>query len=255
MGGDRSSLQYCISKYGETPGRQKYQNKSIKLRLIRAKQAPSMKGKEHDLESKLKTSESVKNSVYHTNLRQNGRTQEEKERIKRSMQGVFTLGWFIKKYGKNGQHLYSERSKRISKASFFRKYNKTNKNNYSKKSQGLFWSIFHQLKLSKEEVYFAELNHEFGCSTNTNFDFVWKPKKKVIEFHGDFWHANPKYFEASEIVNPHTQDTASIIWKNNERKNAKAEKNGYKVLVIWEDDYKMNKVATEQKCIDFLIGE
>ena len=67
---------------------------------------------------------------------------------------------------------------------------------HSKKSQELFWKLYKRLNLKDKNVYFSELNHEYGCETNKNFDFVWKDKKKVIEYNGNIWHANPHLFEA-----------------------------------------------------------
>ena len=42
------------------------------------------------------------------------------------------------------------------------------------------------------------------------------------------------------------------VWNKDNDKKTCAENNGYKVLVIWEYDYKQNKEDVIKKCIDFL---
>ncbi len=100
-------------------------------------------------------------------------TEKQYTSWRQSMSGVFSLEWFIGKFGKEeGIKKHKERSKKISKTTYFRKYNKNNKECYSKISQELFWNIYK--RISFKNVYFAELNHEYGCETNKNFDFVIK---------------------------------------------------------------------------------
>ena len=76
---------------------------------------------------------------------------------------------------------YEERNTSISKTSYFRIFNKTNRKNYSKKSQKLFWELYNNLFLQNQKIYFGELNHEYSCGMNTNFDFVMPEKKKIID--------------------------------------------------------------------------
>ena len=46
--------------------------------------------------------------------------------------------------------------------------------------------------------------------------------------------------------------SAEEIWKYDMEKIKCAESHGYKVLVIWESEYRKDKEGTIQKCIDFL---
>lgn len=45
------------------------------------------------------------------------------------------------------------------------------------------------------------------------------------------------------------------IWKHDIEKIKCAESYGYKVLTIWESEYKKDKEGTIQKCIDFLTKD
>ena len=78
---------------------------------------------------------------------------------------------------------------------------------------------------------------------------------KIIEFNGDYWHANPtKYlFEdyVGNIIN-NRPTYAYEIWSKDETKRQYAESYGYEVLTIWEGDYLEEPYTTIQKCISFL---
>ena len=180
--------------------------------------------------------------------------KQQYEKWRTSMKKVFTLEWFIDKYGEEvGRKLYLDRSKKISKKSYFREYNKKNIKNYSKISQELFWNIYKNTSFKK--VYFGELNHEYGCETNQNFDFVVLDVKKIIEFNGDKWHANPLLYEENDIPIPFIKKTAKTIWAEDVIKNNKAVKKGYKILTVWENEYLKNKEDVIKKCLNFLEGK
>jgi very-short-patch-repair endonuclease len=171
-----------------------------------------------------------------------------------SMLGVFTLEWFIKKYGeKEGEKLYKERSKNISQKSFFREYNKEqNKKNYSKTSQKFFWELYKNT--SFEKVYFAELNHEYSCGHKGNYDFVIIDNKKVIEFNGDMWHANPKIYSKNDIV-PILGITAKQIWEKDEERAKFLKENGWQLKIIWESEFKKNKKKSIEDSLEYLLKE
>lgn len=67
------------------------------------------------------------------------------------------------------------------------------------------------------------------------------PKYKiVIEYNGDFWHCNPtKYNE--NYFNPKKQKLAKEIWEYDKIRTNNFKNDGYKVLIVWESDYKNNK--------------
>jgi very-short-patch-repair endonuclease len=176
--------------------------------------------------------------------------------LKKSMKGVFTLDWFIGKYGENeGSDKYKERCENIKKTTHFKTYNSTNKSNISKISQRLFNILYEDksLNLKSEKVYYQELNHEHACSTGRNFDFVVLNRKKIIEFNGDKFHANPTIYKPNDNPNPYLPDLkASQIWTDDANKNQTAKDNGFDVLVIWETEFKNNELNTIEKCKQFL---
>jgi hypothetical protein len=64
---------------------------------------------------------------------------------------------------------------------------------------------------------------------------------KIIEFNGDIFHANPKFFKPNDRPNPFCKSkTAQDIW-NKEKIRLDFIKNlGYDILIIWEYDYRTN---------------
>lgn len=81
----------------------------------------------------------------------------------------------------------------------------------------------------------------------------------VIEFYGDYWHANPKLFKPTDIV--HHKLTAKEIWdKDNERirkfNDAIDESDNpvdYRTEIVWQSDYINNKKQVLEK-LNILIN-
>ena len=46
--------------------------------------------------------------------------------------------------------------------------------------------------------------------------------------------------------------TAQEIWNKDERKRKIAEKNGFDMLIIWDSEYKSQKINTLEKCKKYL---
>lgn len=83
-----------------------------------------------------------------------------------------------------------------------------------------------------------------------------KVGNKIIEYNGDYWHANPNKFSYKNIFTRNNQKmTAQQIWDNDKTKIEVAESQGYKVLTIWESDWKINKQKCIDECVRFLNGD
>lgn len=73
--------------------------------------------------------------------------------------------------------------------------------------------------------------------------------KKIIEFYGDFWHANPRCFESDDKIKAFSiNKTAEEIWTHDKQRIDFLESIGYSVLIIWESDWKKNK----SECISLI---
>jgi len=85
-------------------------------------------------------------------------------------------------------------------------------------------------------------------------DFYDDKTKKIIEFNGDFWHANPDIYKETDI-NPYSKETAKEIWVRDNERIENIQKNYNGVLIIWESEYKKNPSLVLDNCINFLKDE
>ena len=88
-------------------------------------------------------------------------------------------------------------------------------------------------------------------SNKKQYIFDFKFENKLIEYHGDYWHCNPKVYTADHY-NGKLHMTSEQKWNVDANKNKYAIDNGYVVLVIWERDFKNDKQGTIDKCLNFL---
>lgn len=86
-----------------------------------------------------------------------------------------------------------------------------------------------------------------------NFDFKIDNSNFLIEVNGDFWHANPKKYKADDVVPfPNGGIKASVLWEKDRKKGLTAEKNGYKLITIWEDAL---KTMTDKELESWLLQQ
>lgn len=133
---------------------------------------------------------------------------------------------------------------------------------YSKVSQQLFLYIYQKLPELNSQFFFPQHpinSKEWIVSVSSFFyflDFYDKKTKKVIEFYGNFWHADPKkYLEQDLVYIPNNSKFAKEIWKKDQERinNILSSKQISDVLIIWQSQYNEDKNNTVKKCIQFLI--
>lgn len=169
------------------------------------------------------------------------------------------LSWFVEKYGKEEgikrhkakteKWINTLQSKPIAELLDInrRKVNKT-KRCFSKAEKELFstlklvfpsltdqWAICHNPLEKKKKFYLYDMALD----------------NKIIEYNGDFWHANPSKFNESFIC-PYNKLTFNQIHERDLIKINTAKENGYKVMIVWETDYKSNPKKVIEECIKFL---
>jgi len=101
---------------------------------------------------------------------------------------------------------------------------------YSKASQ----EFFNTLKSEFPDAKYASNGGEqrFGIYSADWYD---ADSQSVIEYNGDYWHANPDYFDAS-WVHPVTKRTAMEIWKKDIQKYKYLKECGIDVYIVWDSD-------------------
>jgi very-short-patch-repair endonuclease len=80
--------------------------------------------------------------------------------------------------------------------------------------------------------------------------------KKIIEFYGDFWHANPMIYKSNEMLAGYMEAPRLVqeIWNNDKKRVDTLRAMGYDVLEIWESDWKKLKNQSINKIKQFLYG-
>ena len=88
--------------------------------------------------------------------------------------------------------------------------------------------------------------------SNNFYDLTHARTKKIIEFNGDYWHANPLKYSANESFSMKGGRSAQQIWEADQKKIALAEENGYQVKVVWESEYKKDPDKVVKECAEWL---
>ena len=225
----RRDLSFYIQKYGEEEGKLKY-NTIVERNREFGKNIPNISAK-----MKYRNSKQYYIDTY-------GKDWEIKYKQWCKSQDHGSLNFFIKKYGEEEGKLkyYLTNSKK-----YMRAY-------YSKISKECFdeISIFIQ---NKQDIFYGD--NEFKLYyTKDNikkcYSYDFKYNKKLIEFQGDAWHCNPKFYIESQ-TNPRGL-LAKDIWFYDNIKKEYAIKNGYEIMYIWESEWKKNKLEIISKVLQFL---
>jgi len=193
-----------------------------------------------------------------------GYCEEEAKLVISERQSTFSLEKCIEKHGEEeGKKVWEERqrkwmdnlnSKSEEEKIEIKRKKLFNNSGYSKVSQDLFWRIYDNYQ--DHDIKFEELNSEVirydkFTKRHYKYDFVDFTNKKCIEFNGDYWHCNPvKYNEG--YIHPIMNLSAKQIWDRDNIKNSWLENRGYKILTIWESEYRKNPQQTLEKCIKFI---
>ena len=132
-----------------------------------------------------------------------------------------------------------------------RLYPKNPAGGYSSVSQDAFDKI---AKLIPEEVQYATHGGEMGIYTKNGsylYDCCIPDAKVVVEFQGDMWHANPAKYQPDDHPHIHHPGiTAADIWAYDEHKRKTAEEQGYRVLYLWESDYRKDPEGALQRLVE-----
>lgn len=122
------------------------------------------------------------------------------------------------------------------------------KNNYSCNESNMEIKLFNDIKKiapnAKRKQKIIDKNNRYIFP-----DILIEDYGVIIEFFGNFWHANTNMFESDDIV--YNNLKAKDIWiRDEERMNRLKEMpcldypnfcKEYNVIIVWEDEYKNNK--------------
>jgi hypothetical protein len=173
---------------------------------------------------------------------------ERAKELYKQRQTTFTLEKCIKKYGEDeGTKIFNNRQEKwlIKLYANFEKYG-------DGRSPQSKWvdNIKNHLSSNGFKIPLKEkwIRVE-GTTESYSYDLTIG--NKIIEFNGDYWHANPSIYQ-KDWFNKTKKVLASELWEYDAKKIKLAESHGYKVHTIWENDYLQNPKETIQKCLEFL---
>ena len=87
---------------------------------------------------------------------------------------------------------------------------------------------------------------------NTYVVYDIKHGNCIIEFNGDYWHANPNIYAGTATIRG---VSAVDIWHQNMLKLQTAQDLEFKTLVVWETEFRNDKVGTINKVAEWILQE
>lgn len=208
--------------------------------------------------------ESIKNRISDTTLKyylDKGYSIEESIKLLKDRQTTFSLEKCIEKFGEvDGQNRWIDRQEKWQTSLL---ENGNIKCGYSKISQELFYELLKEYNYEDmKNIYFATKNKEYYISLKGFgffiYDFTDLANKKIIEYNGDCYHANPSIYKEDDYPHPYYKEngpSALDTWKKDEIKINIAKEKGFDVLVIWDSEYRKDKNKTIEKCLNFLKND
>lgn len=175
-----------------------------------------------------------------------GHSEEEAIDIVKKRQSTNSLERFVERYGdEEGLTRYVNRQekwiKSISKSGM--------RSGFSNISTSLFDKVQDQIQ---DTLLYGKNEMSIRTSdTAYKLDCCHAERKKIVEFNGDFWHANPKKYKKTDKV---LNTTAEALWKKDALKKKRLEEAGYEVLIIWESEYMKTPELVVERCVDFFLN-
>lgn len=158
-----------------------------------------------------------------------------------------TLSNFIRKYGE--EEGAKRWNKMIGNRSEFKQ---------SKVAMELFETI--ALKVQDKKVYYYNHPKEYGVMVQEDkiyclLDFYCIDTNKVIEFYGDYWHANPNIYNENDMVfYPGNKSVvAKDVWEKDKKRIERIRcQMNCQIMIVWESDFVNHKKETIKKVVEFL---
>lgn len=255
----RPTIEKYIEKYGEEEGKILWEKYKDSLKFTKNKcieKYGKEKGEEKWNEYINKMSESCKKSTTSSQMKyinsieyyinRYGKEEGEKKYLQwKKSQDHSSKEFMIKKYG------IEEGIKKYKEVCFKRAFHSDSY--HSKISQELFEDIKKIIDDGKMEFKYSNNGGElrlYDEKENKPYYYDFSVGKKIIEYNGDFWHANPRIYNSDYYFKDGVY--ASDVWEKDKKKTELAKQLGYDVFVVWDNDYKKDKLGILGECLKFL---
>jgi hypothetical protein len=192
-----------------------------------------------------------------------GYDEETAKRLLSEAQATFSLSELVKKHGHDeGTRRWKERQDKWQatlKAKTFEEQEEINQRKvYRNGLSSISLDLFQKLDCpgarwgKKSPTNLGEMMIKLNDNKSAMIDFSLG--NKLIEFYGDYWHANPKKYPADYKIfaGKGKYCTAEEKWKLDEERHQSLIALGYELLIVWESDYKLDPIGTIEKCRNFL---
>lgn len=126
----------------------------------------------------------------------------------------------------------------------------------SKPSIKLFDSI--SSKFTNNNFVYGEKKEKYIFIDNGNdvtfVDFFDENTRKIIEFNGQVYHADPRFYKPTDqpIKFNGEMSTAQEIWDRDKERMDTLKELGYEVMIVWETDFHSNPEKVIDECVAFL---
>lgn len=186
-----------------------------------------------------------------------GYSEEDAKILLSERQTTFSLDICIQKYGdEEGRKVWGERQKKWKKTLDAKSDEEKIRINKAKMSHIGPVSKAELELLSEIQALGFNVEHQFVINRETGcFVYDFRFENRIIEYNGDYWHANPNIFKDPLQV-LRSKRSVQSIWDRDALKLKTAQENGFEVLTIWESEYrnKKNKKKSLEKCKTFLTA-
>lgn len=88
----------------------------------------------------------------------------------------------------------------------------------------------------------ATIANKYSC------DLLLPDHNIVIEYYGTYWHCNPRKYEQF-YFNQKKNKTAQQIWEYDKIRENHIIENGYKLVIIWEEDFKCLNTLQKKEAV------
>lgn len=176
-----------------------------------------------------------------------GYSEEEAAQKVRERQATVTPDRFIARYGEEeGLRRFAERNEKWLKSLGASGMH----SGFSSVGTELFEKVAE--KCPGIEIRFGETEEVIRVKRKAfRVDCLAPEKNKIIEFNGDYWHANPRKYSPDHDIRGMP---AQKIWERDKARNEALKEAGYSVLVVWEHDFRTDPEGTLGRCVGFLAS-
>jgi len=188
-----------------------------------------------------------------------GYTEDEARDLLSQRQSTFSLEKCVEKYGREkGVQIWRERQEKwLATLDAKTEEEKQEINKKKLYKNGMQSKMEKKLFTMLKEVSSLDLTPQLilkrndGSNKHYCYDIAFG--NRIIEFNGDFWHANPKFYGAEDLIkHPKKPMVAKDIWARDKAKIEFAKSQGFDLIVVWESEFNESNQKTLDRCVEFL---